>query len=96
MDDLPIAVDRLQNLDLGLFVLVVTDLDFEGAFAAAVAERLEISLLAVGNDVETVMKNADTAMYHAKAHGRNNYQFFAEEMNRAAGERLSIEARLPK
>jgi len=47
-----------------------------------------------GLNVDTIMKNADTAMYHAKALGRNNYQFFAEEMNRAAGERLSIEARL--
>ncbi|HEX5803081.1 MAG TPA: EAL domain-containing protein [Azospira sp.] len=47
-----------------------------------------------GLSVEAIMKNADTAMYHAKALGRNNYQFFAEEMNRAASERLSIEARL--
>ncbi|MBW7901062.1 MAG: EAL domain-containing protein [Rhodocyclaceae bacterium] len=47
-----------------------------------------------GLSVDAVMKNADTAMYHAKALGRNNYQFFAEEMNRAAGERLSIEAGL--
>ncbi|MFA7293188.1 MAG: EAL domain-containing protein [Rhodocyclaceae bacterium] len=47
-----------------------------------------------GLSVDTIMKNADTAMYHAKALGRNNYQFFAEEMNRIASERLSIEARL--
>ncbi len=47
-----------------------------------------------GLDVETIMKNSDTAMYHAKALGRNNYQFFAAEMNRLAGERLSIEAKL--
>ena len=47
-----------------------------------------------GLSVDAVMKNADTAMYHAKALGRNNYQFFAEEMNRIASERLSIEARL--
>ncbi|MFC5300072.1 EAL domain-containing protein [Azospira restricta] len=47
-----------------------------------------------GLSVEAIMKNADTAMYHAKALGRNNYQFFAEEMNRVASERLSIEARL--
>jgi EAL domain-containing protein (putative c-di-GMP-specific phosphodiesterase class I) len=33
-------------------------------------------------------------MYHAKALGRNNYQFFSEEMNRVASERMSIEARL--
>ena len=47
-----------------------------------------------GISVETIMKNADTAMYHAKALGRNNYQFFAEEMNLGASERLSMETRL--
>ncbi|MDQ5881749.1 MAG: hypothetical protein QG616_1580 [Pseudomonadota bacterium] len=47
-----------------------------------------------GLSVDAIMKNADTAMYHAKALGRNNYQFFAEEMNRIASERMSIEARL--
>jgi diguanylate cyclase (GGDEF)-like protein/PAS domain S-box-containing protein len=34
-----------------------------------------------GNDVATLMKNADIAMYHAKDQNRNNYQFYAEEMN---------------
>lgn len=44
-----------------------------------------------GLDVETLMKNADTAMYHAKNQGRNNYQFFAHTMNEAAHERLRLE-----
>jgi diguanylate cyclase (GGDEF)-like protein/PAS domain S-box-containing protein len=47
-----------------------------------------------GQDVETVIKSADTAMYHAKENGRDNYQFFAQEMNTRVVERLSIEARL--
>jgi diguanylate cyclase (GGDEF)-like protein/PAS domain S-box-containing protein len=47
-----------------------------------------------GPDANTVLKNADTAMYHAKAAGRNNFQFFAAEMNRVTSERLSIEHKL--
>jgi len=44
-----------------------------------------------GEDAETLMKNADTAMYHAKAEGRNNVQYFTAAMNTAAGERLELE-----
>jgi len=47
-----------------------------------------------GDDVETVMRNGDTAMYHAKEQGRNNYQFFAEAMNAVVLERLVLEGRL--
>ena len=47
-----------------------------------------------GADGDTILKNADTAMYHAKAAGRNNYQFFAAEMNQSAAERLNIERKL--
>ncbi len=45
-------------------------------------------------DADGVMKNADTAMYHAKANGRNNYQFFTTEMNTRAVRRLFIEGNL--
>jgi diguanylate cyclase (GGDEF)-like protein len=37
-----------------------------------------------GEDVETLMRHADAAMYHAKASGRNNYQFFTHKLNSAA------------
>jgi diguanylate cyclase (GGDEF)-like protein/PAS domain S-box-containing protein len=44
-----------------------------------------------GADAETLMRNADTAMYHAKDSGRANYQFFTQHMNIAAQQRLSLE-----
>jgi len=47
-----------------------------------------------GADVDTLMQNADTAMYHAKASGRANYQFFKPEMNARAVRRLFVEKSL--
>ena len=47
-----------------------------------------------GLDAETLLKNADTAMYFAKDKGRNNYQFFIADMNTRAVERLIIQSNL--
>jgi diguanylate cyclase (GGDEF)-like protein len=49
-----------------------------------------------GHDVDTLLKNADTAMYHAKDQGRNNYQFFTPSMNAEVMKRLSLETDLRK
>ncbi|WP_425275573.1 EAL domain-containing protein [Stutzerimonas zhaodongensis] len=47
-----------------------------------------------GDDISQLMKNADTAMYHAKERGKNNFQFYQAEMNARALERLELESDL--
>jgi diguanylate cyclase (GGDEF)-like protein/PAS domain S-box-containing protein len=47
-----------------------------------------------GEDADTLMKHADAAMYHAKAAGRNNAQFFTAAMNQAMQDRLALEGGL--
>jgi len=47
-------------------------------------------------DVESLLRNADTAMYHAKEQGRSTYQYFDEKMNSVLQQRLVIEADLRK
>jgi diguanylate cyclase (GGDEF)-like protein/PAS domain S-box-containing protein len=47
-----------------------------------------------GNDPLLLLRNADTAMYHAKAMGRNAYQYFTESMNLDVARRLQMEEQL--
>lgn len=47
-----------------------------------------------GNELSQLMKNADTAMYHAKERGKNNFQFYQADMNASALERLELESDL--
>jgi diguanylate cyclase (GGDEF)-like protein len=49
-----------------------------------------------GTDINSLMKHADTAMYHAKQHGRNSYQFFTEAMNVKVSERALMQVRLTR
>jgi diguanylate cyclase (GGDEF)-like protein len=49
-----------------------------------------------GSDAETLLKNADAAMYRAKDSGRNTLQFFTAELNEVLNERLDLERRLRK
>lgn len=47
-----------------------------------------------GEDVQTLIRNADTAMYGAKNKGRDGYQFYTSEMNVSALERFQLESDL--
>jgi diguanylate cyclase (GGDEF)-like protein len=47
-----------------------------------------------GERVEALLASADAAMYHAKAQGKNGYQFYDASMNEVAQRRLAVEVRL--
>lgn len=49
-----------------------------------------------GEDADTLLKNADTALYRAKEQGRNNYQLYTPAMNARSFERLALENSLRK
>ena len=74
--------------------------ELKGAFAVDDHElhaggSIGISLYpADGTDADALMRAADTAMYHAKAKGRANYQFFTQSLNAAAQHRMAIASQL--
>jgi diguanylate cyclase (GGDEF)-like protein len=47
-----------------------------------------------GLDEQTLKKNADIAMYHAKEEGKNNFRFFSEKLNAFSLERLTLDSAL--
>ena len=69
------------------FVVKGEDVGIGGSVGITVAP-------ADGADVETLLRNSDTAMYHAKHKGRNNFQFYTESMKEAAFKRLTLENNL--
>jgi len=49
-----------------------------------------------GQNVDTLLRNADSAMYHAKDQGGGNFEFYSEHLNETAKYRLQMESRLRK
>lgn len=47
-----------------------------------------------GESIDALLKNADSAMYYAKENGRNNFQFYSNNLNAAANDRLNLEGEL--
>lgn len=77
-----------------LLLLFREPLAFEG-YEIPVSVSIGISLFPEdGQDAETLLKRADTALNHVKEHGRNNYQFYNTDMNVRTLERITLERNL--
>lgn len=89
-----LAVDDAERVADKLLDALTPPVTIQG-HALRVTPSVGISLFPDdGNDAYTLMKSADTAMYHAKAEGRNNYQFFTARMNERAAHFFNTEQRL--
>jgi diguanylate cyclase (GGDEF)-like protein/PAS domain S-box-containing protein len=87
LTDVAVAAERLMDAMAAAFVVQGHSLNVSCSIGVSIFPEH-------GTDCETLIKNADAAMYGAKDRGRNNFQFFAEDMNVHALERLSLERNL--
>lgn len=82
-DVVNLARDIVQRLSLPIFI------DGHEVFTSA---SVGITLFPQDTDEkDSLVKFADSAMYHAKAQGRNNYQFYSQDMTTRIQERMSLE-----
>ena len=82
--DAAVAAERLMDAIIAKFVVQ--------GHSLGISCSVGISIFAEhGRDGETLIKNADAAMYCAKESGRNNFRFFTKDMNAKAVERLTLE-----
>ena len=89
-----IALNRAVNVAEQILNSLVTPFVLEGR-EFFVTASIGIALSPQdGNELSQLMKNADTAMYHAKERGKNNFQFYQADMNATALERLELESDL--
>jgi diguanylate cyclase (GGDEF)-like protein len=87
INDAAVAAERLMDAIIGEYSIQ--------GHALNITCSLGISIFPEhGTNGETLIKNADIAMYSAKANGRNNFRFFTENMNAQAVERLTLESSL--
>ena len=82
--DVAVAAERLMDALIGEYSIQ--------GHALNITCSLGISIFPEhGTDTETLIKNADTAMYSAKENGRNGFRFFTEDVGAQAVERLTLE-----
>jgi len=101
-DEFTILLDDVENVQA---IIRIAERIVENVSQPLMLERQEVHIstsigIAIypddGMQADVILKHADSAMYHAKAQGRNNFQFFTEAMNNSSIELLSLENNLHK
>ena len=82
--DAAVATERIVNLMTAGFVVRGHPVNVSCSIGVSIFPEHSA-------DCETLIKNADAAMYSAKENGRNRFQFFTEDMNAQGVERLTLE-----
>ena len=82
-----LVAQKILNALRKAFVLGGTDQHVSGSVGIALFPE-------DGRDAQTLMKNADTAMFHGKTQGKNTYQYFTAQMNVAVKRRMTLESAL--
>jgi diguanylate cyclase (GGDEF)-like protein len=99
-DEFAIVLDELSRIDVATALAQRVLNSFATPFTLSDHEVVTTASIGIalypenGEDPDILLKHADAAMYRAKEAGRNNYQYFGEELHRRAIQRLCMESEL--
>lgn len=101
-DEFVLVIEGLDNTDSVIAPLAKVVSLFDHPFDINGRELLTTASIGIsvfpddGEDVETLLMNADAAMYRAKAMGPGNHRFYSSQMNAQGQQQLALESFLPR
>lgn len=99
-DEFALFIPGMKTMEEAAELAVLLLKQFSGSFSLGSQEIFATCSVGIavcpehGLDADTLMRNADTAMYLAKDQGRNNYQFYSKPSDKDRGERIKMETML--
>jgi diguanylate cyclase (GGDEF)-like protein/PAS domain S-box-containing protein len=94
--DLPASPDAISDILQTLMASITTPIAYAGQDIHITCSMGVATFPQDGRDAETLLMNADAAMYQAKDNGRDSFQFFTAEMNAKAHQRFAMQDEMRK